>query len=163
MLLDPEDVAVAALTWDAAPGRVPHHEAVRQGYSTRLDARLPTQGFYPPETDGRGGFWRWTGPGPCAALMLPIPGNGPWRLRLDVVNWGVARAPGTLRAAVGGAFLPVERQSEDFISFAPLKPPLFWTGAPLRVDLTTKRPPRASKQDPRCLGVCLAHAALMPL
>ena len=161
-LLEPQDLAVAELAWDAPQARVTHHEAVRHGCAMRLDA-LPTQGFYPPETDGKGGLWRWTGPGPCAALTLPIPGPGPWRLRLDVVNWGVARVPAALRACIGGALLPVERQGDDFISFAPLAPPLFWSGAPLRVELATRRPPRASPNDPRCLGVCLSHAALTPL
>jgi hypothetical protein len=162
-LLPPGDRAVAMLAWHAAPGTVPHHQAVREGHAMRIDAAVPAQGLYPPEADAKGGVWRWTGPGPCSVLMLPIPGRGPWRLRLAVVNWGAARGPGGLRAIVGGAFLPVEHQGEDFICYAPLAPPAFWCGAPLRVELTTPRPPRASPQDPRCLGVCLSSATVSPL
>ena len=161
-LLAPHDVAVAALAWRPPPGIVPHHPAAVAGYSVSLDAALPARGLHQPES-ADGGVWRWTGPGPCATLMLPIPGPGPWRLRLEVVNWGAAHAPGTLRAVVGGAFLPIERQGDTFISFAPLAPPAFWAGAPLRVDLTTPRPQRASAQDPRCLGVCLSAATVTPL
>jgi hypothetical protein len=162
-LLTPDDIAVAALTWQPAQAAVPHHPAVRAGLAMKLDAELPSCGLHRPETGANGGFWRWSGPGPRATLMLPIPGPGPWRLRIGVVNWGVARPPGSLRALVGGAFLPIEKQGEDFISFAPLAPPAFWSGAPLCVDLTTPRPPRASAADPRCLGVCLASAAVTPL
>jgi hypothetical protein len=162
-LLENEALELAALSWAGAADKVARHHQAREGAAIRLDASVPTQGFHPPEGNAQGGFWRWTGPGPAASFTLPLPGPGPWRLRLDVANWGAARQPGSLRASVHGAFLPIERQDEQCIVFAPLAPPPFWSGAPLRIDLTTPRPPPASAQDPRCLGVCLSQAAVTPL
>jgi hypothetical protein len=158
-ILAPEDVDVARLMWAGAVTSV-KRLPTPDGARIRLDNTLPSRGMYGTEHDGLGACWRWTGPGPRASFLLPIPGPGPWRLQLEVINWGSAKPPGALRALVGGEFLTVERSGEEFISFAPLAPPPFWSGGSLRVDLTTPRPRRASAQDTRCLGVSLAGVSL---
>lgn len=158
-MLAPEDVEVARLSWAGAVTGVKRLPAP-DGARIRFDDTLRALGMYRTEQNAQGACWRWTGPGPRASFLLPVPGPGPWRLRLEVVNWGSAKPPGALRALVGGKFLTIERSGEDFISFVPLAPPPFWSGAPMRIDLTTPRPRRASARDARCLGVSLAGASL---
>jgi hypothetical protein len=158
-MLTPEDVDIARLAWAGAligVKRLPTPDGGR----IRFDDTLLSHGMYRTEVGGQGACWRWTGPGPRASFLVPVPGPGPWRLHLEVVNWGSAKPRSTLRALVGGDFLTVERSGEDFVSFAPLAPPPFWSGGSLRVDLTTPRPRRASAHDARCLGVSLAGASL---
>jgi hypothetical protein len=158
-MLAPEDADVARVTWAGTVASV-KHIPTPDGVRIRFDNTLPSLGMYRTEHGGQGACWRWTGPGPRASFLLPVPGPGPWRLQLEVVNWGSAKTSGALRALVAGEFLTVERSGEDFISFSPLAPPPFWSGGSLQVDLTTPRPRRVSAQDARCLGVSLAGASL---
>lgn len=162
-LMAPEDVGAARIAWNSGIGLVKHDSAAADGSRVRFDGALPTAGMYKTEQDDNGNCWRWTGPGPHAAFLLPIAGSGPWRLRLDIVNWGIAQPAGALRALVAGEFLATDRRGADFISFAPVAAPPFWSGAALRVDLTTPRPQPASRNDTRRLGISLGAASLSPL
>jgi hypothetical protein len=159
-LMAPEDVGASRIAWNGGIGLVRHDATAADGVCVRFDDALPATGMYKTEQDGEGGCWRWTGPGPRAAFLLPLTGPGPWRLGLEIANWGIAEPAGALRALVGGEFLAADRRGSNFISFAPVAPPPFWSGAALRVDLTTPRPQRASPRDARCLGVCLSAARL---
>jgi hypothetical protein len=152
---------LADLSWAGWQDRVAIDTARFKGVSASFDQTLPTIGFHPPESDGDGTWWRWTGPAVRSVFMMPVPGPGPWLLQLHILNWGAAEAPDDIRVDAAGYDLAPVVSDAHTASFGPLKlrHPLARSLIPIGIVTAETRP--ASAEDPRRIGICISRCTLI--
>lgn len=125
-----------------------------------FDRSVVAKGLYPPEPDGAGSWWRWSGPLSRIRLSLPLPAGGTWFLRLDVFDWGIARRDHDLRAFANEKELIYIDSGSHFIRFGPILVPQREASGFLLIEIDTPRPVRASIDDGRLIGVGFSGCAL---
>ena len=152
-----DDVDLAELAWSGWHGGVPRIDPGAPAVA--FDRDLHCRGFHPAETDGPTS-WRWSGPAARASFALPQPGAGRWRLRLQVLDWGVAGADGALQAFAQGQKLRQVARDGGGIAFEAITVPAIPAPGPVMIDLITPKPRRASPDDPRRIGINCLSASL---
>ena len=139
----------------AVPAATP--EPPDPGITVPFDHRLVCEGLHPPEHDNPAGG-RWTGTSTATWFLLPRPAPGPWRLRLDIADWGNAAGGFSVRiddvphasaqrGAITAAYAPIAVTASD---------------QPLRVRLLLPPALRDMRRGPRRIGVRLLRASLYP-
>ena len=125
-----------------------------------FDDRIAAAGLHPAEHDGSGTWWRWSGPSAHVRLLVPLPSAGVWRVRLEVLNWGVARNAWDLQVFMQGKTAPCADHGEHFGCYGPIVIPIVDTCGVLNIDILTPTPQRASDQDFRKIGVNFTRCEL---
>jgi hypothetical protein len=148
---------LAELAWSG--WRSPVAQSDRGETSAGFDPWLTCRGFHPPESDGHA-WWRWSGPGMRATFAMPQPGVGAWRLRLDVLDWGVADAPDALQVFWRGRRLREVYRDGVGASFDGIEVSGPELEGRLLIEMLTPHPRRASENDPRQIGVNCLRATL---
>jgi hypothetical protein len=156
----PEQLSIAAVAWNDWATHVPRDRTRDAHLAVPFDDALPAYGLHPAETDPSGHCWRWTGPSAHARFLLPVVAAGPWYVRLEVFNWGVAADASEVRVFVDGRPLASDQHGPGGARFgkftiAPQEAP-----GVLTVDIITPPTRRASEDDPRRIGVNFSRCIL---
>jgi hypothetical protein len=125
-----------------------------------FDHVLPMAGLHPPETNGSGSWWCWSGPSSRVRLGLALPAGGTWFLRLDILDRGTATEHHDLRAYRGETELALTDCDPSFVRFGPIAVPPHEASGRLMIEIDTPPPCRASRDDPRLVGVCFSGCVL---
>lgn len=151
---------LVGMSWTDWHERVAIDRARFEGIEVIFDQNLPATGFHPSETDGRGTWWRWTGPTVRSAFMMPVPGPGDWLLRFDVLNWGIASGPGDIRVSVAGHDLRLVASGGQTACFGPLMLRPSWTPGSVPIGIVVPETRTASAQDGRRVGLNISRCTL---
>jgi hypothetical protein len=125
-----------------------------------FDSGVRATGLYPPETNGAGLWWSWSGPTSRIRVALPLPGGGRWFVRLHIFDWGVARSDRDLRAFVDEKELILVDSDLHFVRFGPILVSPREASGRLMIEINTPRTRRASDNDSRLIGVCISGCGL---
>lgn len=128
----------------------------------KFDEQIVCEGLYPPERS-ENTVWRWLGPRPSAKIRLPRPAAGHYKLEFAILDTVFDPTKDNIRIFYAGTRLTssIKKDDHHYTLYTTIEIPLNSSDTDLSLVLSVSATKRPSADDPRMLGVCLAHVDLI--